>query len=472
MEETPGITYMSGEIQKMKKLHWHKIILSFMLAVCCLVQCFGVVNAADNDIPRVVFENEENSTPDLYISKKVESAEGYEIPDLSFSFTLKLDGELTNRLEYQVFDENGNEVFNYSDGIKVPFTTDRNGVFSLKDGQTAKFEYVGSGVSYEITESETENFRQTEPSGGLSAIGTVTDKGASVIFKNRYIPEDDSKTANLVITKTVSFPDGYEMPETPDFTFTLTVNGKVYADEKYTISSVESGLEIGSGKTDKNGQFTLKGNTFATFTEISTNVDYTVTEISTPGWRTTGSTKLSGSIQSPVTYADFNNVSASFAVTKTMSDNSKPDTDFTFELSGDNIEFPASYYLYTTKGERVKDENGNELELQKTDNNGKFKLKAGQTAIFIGIKTDTVYSVKEEAKAQYIQILPSSSDGYQNKKISDTVEVLPFINKSDVDYIYVLPELGSIGALCLITVGILTISISFILFIRKLKKSR
>lgn len=442
-----------------------------MLVVCCLVQCFGIVNATDK-IPRVVFENEESVTPDLYVSKKVETAEGYEIPDKSFSFTLKLDGQLANRLEYQVFNEDGEEVFSYDENSnKIPFTTDRNGIFSLKDGQTAKFEYVGSGVSYEITETTEENFQQIEPSGSLPAIGTVTDKGASVVFKNRYIPKDSSKTADFVITKTVSFPDGYEMPETPDFTFTLTVNGKVYANEKYTIGSVESGLEIGNGQTNANGEFTLKGGTFATFTEIPTNVDYTVTEKATEGWRATGSSELKGSVQSPITYANFNNVSASFAVTKTMSDNSKPDDSFTFELSG-NISFPASYYLYTTKGELVKGDDGTELPLQKTDDKGMFKLTAGQTAIFVGIEKDTVYNVKEKETPGYTQILPSSPDGYRNKKVSDAVEVLPFTNEVDVNYVYTLPELGSSGELYIIIGGFLLIGISFILFTKKLKKSK
>ena len=59
----------------------------------------------------------------------------------------------------RVFDEAGTEIFRYADGEsteakpnKIPYQTDRSGTFTLAPGQTAKFEYVGTGTAYEVTE--------------------------------------------------------------------------------------------------------------------------------------------------------------------------------------------------------------------------------------------------------------------------------------------------------------------------------
>ena len=73
---------------------------------------------------------------------------------MPFHFVIKLNGKLANKEQYRVFNEKGDEVFNHSDGTissdttnKIPFMTDRNGNFTLYAEHTAKFEYVGNGVS-------------------------------------------------------------------------------------------------------------------------------------------------------------------------------------------------------------------------------------------------------------------------------------------------------------------------------------
>ena len=125
---------------------------------CILIgSCLGMMVVfvqAEEDIPGVIFENSRNEAPDLYIKKQVKTAmEGYDPPeDQEFSFVLKLDGELAKRLEYRVFDKEDEEIFDRDIlGNRKRFQTDRSGTFALKAGQTALFEYVGSGVRYEVT---------------------------------------------------------------------------------------------------------------------------------------------------------------------------------------------------------------------------------------------------------------------------------------------------------------------------------
>jgi hypothetical protein len=69
-----------------------------------------------------------------------------------------------------------------------------------------------------------------------------------------------------------------------------------------------------------------------------------------------------------------------------------------------------------------------------TDAEGRFTLKAGQAAMFVGIPAGTVYSVREIAQPEYIQVVPNAALGYEDKTVTDAVEVLPFVNKEVEKY--------------------------------------
>lgn len=410
--------------------------LSFLTALLCLAGSLlplRVSAAAAEEVPRVVFENEQNSTPDLYVTKKVESASGsLELPqNLSFTFVLKLDGELADRLPYRVFDESGTEVFDEILGMQTGFKTDRSGTFTLKPGQTAKFEYVGAGVAYEVTELPKEGWEQVQPAGGAPAAGTVTDKGAWAEFTNLT---GGGGNARLVVRKSISFPNGYEIPETPEFLFQVKLEGKPYAQEAYDIIDTASTKVVGSGTTDAEGKFSLRGGQSADFREVPENVDYEVTEITAEapeGWRAVGETEKEGTTGAGgTTVLNFHNANASFAVTKKLEDDSKPDTEFTFLLTraDHSVWMGAKYLLYQTDGTPVTDENGDQT-LGVTDKNGNFSLKPGQAAVFTGIEPGTLYHVSEVGRADYVQLVPGAAEGYTNKVVSDAVEVLPFVNR-------------------------------------------
>ena len=410
-----------------------KKILSAGLALLLILGTMVPTSAAENaeakeEVPRATFTNEYDPMPDLYVTKNVKSADDrYPAPeDAEFTFTLKLDGKLAASRQYRVFDKEGNEVFNPA-GEKIPFKTSRSGDFTLKDGQTACFEAVGAGVSYEITELSKENFTQISPPNGSPATGTTTMEGAAVIFTNLYQPRTEEEYTRLTVTKRISFPEGYQLPpDAKGFGYTLELNGKPYAHESYTVTDTETGEKVGTGTTDQTGHFLLDGGQTAAFEKVKADVDYRITEDEKEGWWAVGDRVQEGATQAPVTAITYTNATAAFIVTKTLSDKTVPEVDFTFQLTdGARKVWPdASYYLYRISGERLGE------EVHKTDEKGRFTLQPGQAAVFFGIQPGTVYNVKEQASPEYSQQIPVYADGYTDKVVQNLVEVLPFVNEA------------------------------------------
>ena len=333
--------------------------------------------------PYSEFHNIANNTPDLYVKKSVLSAvEDVTIPDTDFSFQIKVGGRIFANQEYEVYDASGAQVLNYANvngaQVEIPFETDRNGHFTLKGGQTAKFPFLGKGATYEVTEEITDNhWVQTSPAGNAPASGTVDAKGSSATFVNTYYPETGADLCELQIEKTMLIPVGYEVYESPDFTFQLMISGEPYANQTYTVGE-ESGI------TNSNGEFTLKAGQKAVFSGVETGLDYEVKELSMPdGWRQIDITGSAGATKAPITYVSATNTQASFAISKRMEGYSTPDVDFTFNLKLDGEAKAASYYLYDTYHELVDD------TVHTTDASGQFTLKAGQTALFVGIAPGT-----------------------------------------------------------------------------------
>lgn len=476
-----------------------KKLFSFLTIICCLAGSIAPVYAAGQDgvIPRAVFTNEPKTSPDLYVKKTVQSAVGgYSAPAQDrFQFVLKLNGQIAKDVAYHVIDPVYGEIVRCTDNglwpTVIPFKTDKSGVFTLKAGQTAWFEYIGTGTSYEVLELDTylspvtdetgaiepsgfaycnyvealwgsylqrveqEPVYETKdlaaggyeckaPAGGTSGVHTMLAGGCSETFLNRYTPKTDGATTTLEVTKEIAFAEGYTAPETPDFTFVVTLDGKVYANEVFTIKDKE-GQVIGEAQTGKDGYFTLKGGQSAVFAEIPADVDYRVAEVNVPDdWWPIGESERFGATQAPLTSVTFHNANTSFAVKKTMEDYSKPNVDFTFRLTDalNNAMTDKTFYRYYTNGqpiyqtntetgEPVLDENGQKrIVTDTTDTKGEFTLKPGQTVVFTGIKPGTSYRVREIGNTGYIQTLPLPTDDDLHT-VSDkgNVAVLEFVNK-------------------------------------------
>ena len=413
-----------------------KRLLSVITAVLCILSMVMPVSAAD--VPRVTFDNSKNTTPDLYITKQVRSADDrYEMPDTEFGFVLKLNGALAREKQYRVFDEDGQEVFNYDDttgtNVKVPFETTRSGNFTLLGGQTARFEYVGEGVQYEVTEDEAEGWTQVTPAAGVSLKGTVAAEGTTATFVNEYQPSSAAaQTAQLKVVKNISFPAGYELPEAAaddEFSYTLTLAGKPYASQPYTVTDNATGNAVSEGVTDADGRFTLPGNCTATFKEVTTEQDYEITEDPAEGWRVVGSDTRRGAVKAPATTEYYTNVQASFLVSKSVRGGDPADDGFIFTLMDNRSRewAGAQYYLYNADGTLA------DQTLRATDAKGAFALKSGQAALFVGIPSGTAYQVREDAAAGYIQRVPVNAEGYRDMVVTDSVEELTFVNEKEED---------------------------------------
>lgn len=416
-------------------------IVSFLTIICCLAGSAMAAPAvkAEESTPRAVFTNEPNEAPDLYITKELQNPESYNgnLEDLHFSFVLKLNGKAANKQEYTVI-KNGEEKKNEEGRVEVYKT--ESGRFELGPGETAWFRNLTVGSSYEVTENEMpESFQQVEPEGGAGVAGIITAKGEDRKFVNRYVPNIPGGPATLTVSKTITFPEGYAMPETPEFEFVLTVDGEPYGMKTYALTDDRTGQSAGTGTTDADGRFKLKGGYTASFAKVKAGVDYKLEEINIPeGWRATGSTVLEGAITAPETPLIMNNAAASFGVSKEVKGNGNKDGDFTFLLTKEDgaVWAGAKYYLYSlSTGELIeepKEEQGkDEPEFENpayTKEDGTFTLKHGQTAVFVGIGKDTVCNIKEIGAPDYIQTLPTSRDGYEHT-VTDIVIVLPFENQ-------------------------------------------
>lgn len=503
-------------------------LISFLTILCCLAGSMIPAYAAESPggsgsgAPRVTFTNEPNNSPDLFVSKIVENAvpgAQYAAPEhAAYQFVLKIGGKIAPNAEYRLIDsEHGEITRKTSTGRKVPFTTDSTGVFTLEDGQQAWFEYVGTGVRYEVIELDTylcpvtdgdgnevqvsggyqlfdgqgsllrheieyqlrslsgDGYQQNDPSsdnyvtgGASTGEKNILLNGSSETFTNRYTGKGTGETTRLEISKSMSFPPGYIVPETPEFKFKVELDGSPYAGKEYAVTDTASGdavtdPETGealTGSTDSDGCFTLKGGQTASFGEVPTELDYKVYELldngggTAPGgeagdgpetdgdageapdagfgkWWAVGGTEQKGSTQAPLTWVNFNNANVSFAVTKRMEDYSKPDAEFTFRLADEKNDAiaGAAYYIYNTTGIPVYDGEGNQMA-GRTEPDGTFKLKPGQSAVFAGIEPGKSFRVSETGNPDYVQVLPlPDSDTVYTVPAGGQIPFVDFVNK-------------------------------------------
>lgn len=461
-----------------------KKILSFLTVICCLAGSLMPLQAAETeaeDIPRITFTNEPKMEANLYVIKTAPS--GQTLPDSErnreFTFTLKLGGggsenvagEVTyhkfgadgNEILVDLLDSNGNAVLDSNQNPKKTYPkTSSYGRFTLKFGEWAEFrsaeiEGLRSGTYYEVTEDVPAKYNETAYSG--SAHGYVADNGTTLSFVNQY---GNRPNAGLEVQKDISRilvgRTEYDIPEflLPEqgFKFRLILGQEKAVGEPFRIVDAE-GNTVGNGVTNENGIFFLPGNRKAVFEggSIGPNMDYEVQELALNGeasayWSPVGDTEMEdfqpdsedtetviarkwGST-SGNSLAYFKNATASFGVSKKMEDGTVPNGEFTFELTDSNSTAigNAPYLVY--EGDTL-------LTTQAcgtTGNDGRFTLHANQMAVFLGMGIGTGYNVcevrteeQDNWEEQYIQVTPDTLEGYTDKSVPESFEVLPFENK-------------------------------------------
>lgn len=436
-----------------------RYFLSLVLLVCFLLPARFA--RAEEPAATVTFTNAPDETPYLEIQKEVTAGPDAAVPDATFYFYVLIKDESGSYQPYRnqvytVLDANGETV---TDKNGAGGNTGDNAMVALKAGQKARFEYVGLNKEYRIEEIEraeqitqvegqaaetidlSEYFRCESPADAVAS-GTIGPNGATASFTNRYFSKTESTDGSLTVQKKISYPGGYPYVGDETFGFTLLVGNQPAKSESYQVKDLKTGVmsssakqENGEGetifvpyKTDANGHFTLKAEEAAVFSDLEGNQDYKVTEEEGPtGWRCVGKDSYAGSTSDGATVT-FMNTNASFTVTKRLQNTADDETVFTFQLFDGQMKTwsGAAYWRYNMSEERIDD------ELQKTDENGCFSLKANQAAVFVGIDAGTFYSVKELAPGElgYAQKTPASASGYTEKKVLESgAEILPFVNE-------------------------------------------
>jgi surface protein len=420
----------NGNKLYMQSSYFNLLNTSHTLAVSPWVDVTSLV--ANPASAFLTFANIKQSDPALYITK---SLSGSSSETASFEFTVSLGSVPARNAVYELYDEAGEQLYQYGStittekqsGIMTQFTTDDNGILALKAGQTAKFTDVEAGETYRVHEIASTNYEQILPAGG-DATGIISTEGSVAAFTNQYqrklSPEGD-QTTSIRVSKAIAMPSGYASPVNPDFTFTISVDGTVYGNQSYTVKNIADNSAVSTGQTTSAGGFTLKGGQYAVFDGIAANTDYSITEASTEGWRTVSSQTVNGSTTDVTNYVSFTNVMASFGVTKTLI-NSTDSVPFTFTLKNASgaAWAGASYYVYDSS--KVLKSTASSV----TDANGQFTINSGETALFTGIDAGTEYSVSEVPNASYIQRVPAGADGYVNQTVDNAVEILPFENEA------------------------------------------
>ena len=228
-------------------------------------------------------------------------------------------------------------------------------------------------------------------------------------FNLPVIPEETVDVAK-VVEDTEGTAVNYA--EDVDFQFNIEVGGETLTDTEYTI--LEDGEQIGTGRTDTDGNFTLKHGQTARFSGIPADKTYKVkeigaylngykvyvnnTEVFVPSTGTTTTAVESKELSvANNPYVEFRNQvenTGTLTINKLLQEGSAEqlnNREFSILLRVNDKAYTQSY---TVK------ENGKE-EITKSAVEGKIILKGNQTAEIRGLPYGTSFEIEEEKSGSY-----------------------------------------------------------------------
>lgn len=406
-----------------------KLIKISVVAVCIsvLLLCFLPYGFA-SEYPRAVFENERTNDVFLEVQKAVSVPNGVTLSEADknreFEFTLLSGTSPVSEAEY--------ELYNVVDGQLERVENDSihhtsaAGIFNLKADTVARFTNLRSGTSYTVKETGNKgHFVQSYPAADGEYSLILGNKSERIGFVNTYVQPEPGK---LRIKKTVSIPAGYVFEANDRFTFELKTDGEPYANKEFELQD-SSGTRVGNGTTDGNGRFSMEADRTACFT-FEEAVDYDVREILgtgniSRGWRIVGEERFQGTTAEK-SDVEFVNTNASFIVKKTLTSGTS-EQQFVFTVTNHSglPLWGQKYYIYDIDGTPKDDL----TQLPRsTDESGRFTLKAGEAAYFVGITPGTKLTLTEEVNPGFEIKFPV--DGvYRDWTVPQRAVVLPFENE-------------------------------------------
>ncbi len=299
-------------------------------------------------------------TGKLTVSKKLVSKAAADA-DQEFTFTVTLDDTSIGGAEGKAF---GGMTF--TNGVAT---------VNLKGGESATAEGLPTEVGYTVTETEAAGFVAT----GNTQKGEITTTPASVEITNT---RDEG---GLVLSKQIVSKRAADADQ--QFTFTVKLN-----DTSINGTFGDASFTNGEAKV------ILKGGESANISGLPTDLTYTVTEANAPGFKQTGSTNASGTIQKEAAKVEFTNTrdTGDLKVSKTVVSDAKADKDqkfsFTITLADKTI---AGIY-----GDMTFDQGVATVE-----------LKDGESATATGLPTDIDYTVTETGTEGFQQTGKTGDSG-------------------------------------------------------------
>lgn len=375
----------------------------------------GIFESTETVLP---FENGYNgSDKALEISKSV-SDTNEDISDSVFNFVINLSGEINeNELLYEVADSEGN----IAEGVNGDryFSADSDGIFSIKDGQTARFKFVNSGRSYKIYEIPMPHFQQTKPVQS-DYQGSYDGNGLLLPFVNKYISETEipkavfkntKKQDGLEVMKTVTNQDDFTPDTKFEFVITLTsdsdevssgellyqiidIEGRVYDINGQLHSQyLEDGVTVDNAyneyrSAENGGKFYLKDGQIARFPYIKNGHTYEISEncsgrfvqiqpLADEGYtgKYEGIGKRLEFINEYRPRSDEKSLTVEKYISAPIGYMYESDIEFAFKIK-------VNGEIYANKQFAIKNEDGVYRE-DITDENGIFYLKADEQAMFM-----------------------------------------------------------------------------------------
>lgn len=363
--------------------------------------------AQNQDDNKVVFENRYQEEPlpppgqskpaTLIITKYVQTQNGFEQPDTSFTFSIVYKeyesdpGVMWNNSEYDVYDVSVTPA-----KFIETRTTNDSGEVTLKAYEQAVVSDFPANVEYIVTE--------TNLAEGWTCVTDEALNGATASGGTYYL-DFTNRNVSFGVSKSMS---DYSTPDIY-FNYTLTdqdsnpVSGANYYLYKNDSSGRSALVSETLKSTDSYGNFTLRPGQTAMFTKLPAGVTkFNVKENVLKGYKQTipaspdGYTDLTES--SSVVIYRFNNEvqepSGKLIVRKSLATEiTSPELankEFTFVLLRGTA--PQTQKTYSINGKTFK-----------TDDNGQFKLKANEAAEFPMLIVGQEYTVKEvftEAEAK------------------------------------------------------------------------
>lgn len=377
--------------------------------------------------------------PVLYAQKFLQAVpEGVDTSDDVFTFQISVK----NTEEEETYTPLSNTDFWYVDSVRtdggIPQklgegTTDENGQFQIREGEIIALFPGTAGVSYELKEISGAGGESDWICRRDTMIGEVPVLGGSASITNIY------KWKDLYLTKSLTHQDPEDC--TQKFTFQIkrveedgteaAVTGNKWAVLK--PDGTESTDPGECGELDENGKFSCAcAGKIVKIKGLEAGKTYTVTEVDSGElYRpVNGTVEVTMPIYSSSQNAEITNdyLKRPLSVTKIVAYDPKDpgavedikNKEFTMTVEVDGK--PLADYPYTLI------ENGSPTGEFKTDGQGQFKLKNGQTAVFEDVGVEgTKFKVTETPDDKYHQIFPADNKPHEGELEAEGSSVT-FIN--------------------------------------------